>query len=240
MGTTKTSKSTPCVIILLIEPASSSHAPTISVALEKKGYQVTQVTTANEAIAQAQLIQPTTAVLDYSACKKNYAPLCHELRKECNDLPILVIMPENTEAEPDLPPNVIMLPSPFTSRKFLNRITRMQPEANDNVIRVGDLILYTQRRCLRHRGIEHRLTPMQTRLIEIFMRHPQEILSRRFLIKQVWETDYVGDTRTLDVHIRWLRKTIEDNPSKPRYITTVRGVGYRFEIPQDSGNPTEG
>ncbi len=63
------------------------------------------------------------------------------------------------------------------------------------------------------------------------MQRPGEVISRRELIRTVWDTEFMGDTRTLDVHIRWVREAVEDNPSKPRYITTVRGKGYRFSIP---------
>jgi len=65
------------------------------------------------------------------------------------------------------------------------------------------------------------------------MRHPGETLTRPFLMKQVWDTDYIGDTRTLDVHIHWVRHAIEEDPKSPVYLRTVRRVGYRFESPGD-------
>ena len=65
----------------------------------------------------------------------------------------------------------------------------------------------------------------------LFLRNPGKVLSRPEIIKQVWETDYVGDTRTLSVHIRWLRSKIEDDPNNPQFLRTVRGVGYRFDVP---------
>jgi DNA-binding response OmpR family regulator len=74
------------------------------------------------------------------------------------------------------------------------------------------------------------LTPRLCRLLEVFMRNPERVLSRKFLMKKVWETDYLGDTRTLEVHICWLRKKIEEDPRHPRYLKTVRGVGYRFSF----------
>ena len=74
------------------------------------------------------------------------------------------------------------------------------------------------------------LTPMLCQLLEVFMRNPEKVLGRRFLMKEVWETDYLGDTRTLEVHICWLRKKIEEDPRHPRYLITVRGRGYRFSL----------
>jgi len=76
-----------------------------------------------------------------------------------------------------------------------------------------------------------RLTLKEYRLLSTFMTHSGEVLPRKFLIKEIWETDYMGDTRMLDVHIRWIRQKIEDDPSSPVYLRTVRGVGYRFEAP---------
>ena len=71
------------------------------------------------------------------------------------------------------------------------------------------------------------------------MRSPGRVLSRKFLMKKIWKTDYMGDTRTLDVHIRWLREKIEENPSSPMYLRTVRRVGYRFDIPGETNKETK-
>jgi DNA-binding response OmpR family regulator len=94
------------------------------------------------------------------------------------------------------------------------------------------------RLCMRADGDEIRrdgsplsLAPKEFRLLSTFMQHSGEVLPRSFLIREIWKTDYLGDTRMLDVHIRWLRQKIEDNPSAPAYLRTVRGVGYRFEPP---------
>jgi len=76
-------------------------------------------------------------------------------------------------------------------------------------------------------GVVH-LTPKECQLLATFMRHQSQVLSHKFLMKEVWETDYVGDTRTLQVHVCWLRRKIEENPRRPNRLRTVRGVGYRF------------
>ena len=72
------------------------------------------------------------------------------------------------------------------------------------------------------------MTPKQARLLEMFLRAPGKLLTRREIIKHVWDTDYIGDTRTLDVHISWLRRAIELDPDNPKFLKTIRGVGYRF------------
>jgi DNA-binding response OmpR family regulator len=84
---------------------------------------------------------------------------------------------------------------------------------------------------------ERHLTPKQALLLELFMRHPGEVLTREFLMKRVWNTDYTGDTRTLDVHIHWVREAIEEDTGSPRYLHTVRGVGYRFQVPASADEP---
>jgi DNA-binding response OmpR family regulator len=99
-------------------------------------------------------------------------------------------------------------------------------------LKAGKLHLDLETRSLRRGKRVQQLTPKECTLLEVFMNNGGEVLTRKFLMKHVWETDYLGDTRTLDVHIRWLRQKIENNPSEPVLLRTVRGVGYRFEIPR--------
>jgi DNA-binding response OmpR family regulator len=98
-------------------------------------------------------------------------------------------------------------------------------------LRAGGLILDASGRYVVKNGVATHLTFKECTLLEILMRNRGKVLSRKILMKEVWETDYLGDTRTLDVHICWLRTKIEDEPREPLLIRTVRGVGYRFEVP---------
>jgi DNA-binding response OmpR family regulator len=82
-----------------------------------------------------------------------------------------------------------------------------------------------------------RLTPMQAKLLLLFMRHPGRVIRRKTIVKEIWDTDYTKDTRMLDVHICGLRKVIEDDPRHPAYLRTVRGVGYRFGVPGEDTSP---
>lgn len=97
------------------------------------------------------------------------------------------------------------------------------------ILRSGNLSLNLENRQLTKGKESKRLTPKECKLLETFISNGGEVLTRKFLMKEVWETDFLDDTRTLDVHIRWLREKIEDDPSNPVYLRTVRGVGYRFE-----------
>ena len=91
-----------------------------------------------------------------------------------------------------------------------------------------DLQLYPGECRVTRAGIEIRLSPKEYKLLELFMQNPRRVWSREQLIEQVWGVDYIGDSKTVDVHIRWLREKIEDDPSTPAKLVTVRGFGYRF------------
>jgi len=103
------------------------------------------------------------------------------------------------------------------------------------MLRIEDWTLNLDSRQIVTDNGAQKLTPMLCRLLEVFMRNPGKVLNRKFLMKEVWETDYLGDTRTLEVHICWLRKKIEEDPHRPRYLRTVRGVGYRFSLSNSKG-----
>jgi len=116
---------------------------------------------------------------------------------------------------------------PWTSRNEI--MAKSQKRQSNHLIETGPFRLDPQQRIL-FKG-EHRvqLTPLECRLLGFFMEHEGQILSHRFLMKEVWQTDYLGDIRTLYVHIRKLREKLEQDPSHPVHLRTVRGVGYLFE-----------
>lgn len=107
---------------------------------------------------------------------------------------------------------------------------RAESERRAAPLRIKDWTLDLDNRQVFTGNGAQKLTPQLCRLLEVFMRNPAKILSRKFLMKEVWETDYIGDTRTLEVHICWLRKKIEEDPRHPRFLRTVRGVGYHFSV----------
>jgi len=113
---------------------------------------------------------------------------------------------------------------------------RIQPKPHarskrpDALLRIKDWALDLESRQIVTGNGAQRLTPMLCQLLEVFMRNPEKVLDRGFLMREVWETSYLGDTRTLEVHICWLRKKIEKDPRHPRYLKTVRGVGYHLSV----------
>src|ERR671932_804670 len=112
------------------------------------------------------------------------------------------------------------------------------------VMTLGDLRLDPAQRRLTRKSKELALKPKEFDLLSFLMQHPGQVFTREQLLEQVWGRDFVGDSRTVDVHVRWLREKIEKHPSKPKLLETVRGVGYRVHAPHDGdqaagGVPTE-
>jgi DNA-binding response OmpR family regulator len=174
-------------------------------------------------------------ILDGRFLRFDYYRFCRALRTDGVDVPLLLILGEGDQAERGTGVNVT-LREPFTSVKLINRVVRLLPEQSDDVLTVGEIILDLEKRTVSRGKSNHRLTPKQAALLEIFMRHPGKVLSRAFLMKQIWDTDFVGDTRTLEVHIHWLRRAVEENPSRPIYLTTVRRQGYCFDVPHTNSS----
>lgn len=120
------------------------------------------------------------------------------------------------------------LSPPVTVRKLMHRIRKFL-QGGAGILNQGDVTLDLRERKVLCGESEHKLTPRLCALLAYLMRHPGRDLSRKEIMRAVWDTEYMGDTRTLDVHIHWLRRAVEPNPRSPLHILTVRGVGYRFE-----------
>lgn len=215
--------------VLLVESERPS-TPQFAEALLRKGYAVTIEHNAQAALQKLQSHSPDIIVLDVSSLKTSGTRICRALRAELNGTPILVVADKKNQPDDSAGQSLTLL-KPFTPRKLINGVVRLLPADDSSYLQVGPIKLNLAQRRIICGGREERVTPKQVRLLEVFMRHPGEILSRKTLIKQVWDTDYTGDTRTLDVHISWLRGVIEPNPAKPRYIKTIRGQGYRLDVP---------
>ncbi len=200
-------------------------------ALEKR-YRVLVAASGKRALALAQAQPPQVVVLDAVSMRTPGDRICQELRDGLKNVPIVHYHPgpkESAQSRAD----VVLFP-PFSPRKLLSAVARLLPAQDDTLVNCGPFAVNLARRVLLVDGQETQLTPKQASLVEIFFRHPGQTLERKILMEKVWNTDYLGDTRTLDVHVRWLRKVIEADPSKPRYLLTVRGVGYRLEVTDET------
>jgi DNA-binding response OmpR family regulator len=211
-------------------------------ALIRKGYDVvlSRDLDAPEDLSDAASLQPADlrsialTIIDVS-CGRDGTAYCRAISQACPYRPLILLVDEDAsisaESQKLTCGNVLQLP--FTPRKVINRVVKLLNHREGSVLKVGELTLNLQTRCVHHGESTHRLTPKQTELLQVFMEHAGQTLTRKFLMATVWNTDYMGDTRTLDVHVRWLREKIEENPSAPRYLRTVRGIGYRLGPPSD-------
>jgi DNA-binding response OmpR family regulator len=155
--------------------------------------------------------------------------ICRSLKDASSNTPLLIIASPSRPHQDELCANVV-LTLPFTSRKLLNRIVPLLPSEERNILRAGPIRLDAEHKRLYCQGREAKLTPRMVDLMKIFLTHPGEVLEREALFSKVWNTEYTEDTRTLDVHISWLRQALEENPRKPEFLKTIRAVGYRLDV----------
>lgn len=221
---------TPIHTILLIEgrkPTAEYLAPV----LNDQRYNIVTAHTRRDALAKVQEAHPSVIVLDSPSLRFSSHRFCAALQDANLEIPVLMLLPKEKEIDRSVGARA-HLHYPCSARKLINRITRLLSTSDDEVLQVGDIVLNTKQMYVVRGKREIHLTPKQAQLLEIFMHHPGEILTRAFLMKQVWDTDFLDDTRTLDVHVHWVRKAIEDDPKSPICLRTVRRKGYRFEVPE--------
>ena len=218
--------------VLVIERTQVQN-PSFSEALKKR-YEVFTAPSGRKGLTLAGEFLPGVIVLDAISMRTPGDRVCQLLREHLPTTPMVHLFPGEKNKVQSCAEVVLTLP--FTARKLVNAIERLlqmqttpQPGAVEAVV-CGPFALDMSRRVLRFQGQETSLTPKLAQLIEIFMRYPGQTLDRKMLMSQVWNTDYLGDTRTLDVHIRYIRQAVEADPSKPIYFKTVRGIGYRLEV----------
>lgn len=217
----------------------------ISIALEEEGYEVQTTNNGRNALNLLQNNKgltglefiPDLIILDLMLPEVNGLDICRLLRYQGNITPILVISAKGSETDRVLGLEVgadDYLTKPFSMRELtarcraLLRRQRYSSQAQTPFQQYRDINLFPQECRVVVRGQEINLSPKEFRLLELFMSYPRRVWSREQLIEQVWGGDFLGDTKTVDVHIRWLREKLELDPSQPEYIITVRGFGYRF------------
>lgn len=184
--------------------------------------------------------RPDFAVIDTTGSALDTLKICEQLRERHSDLMVMLLSPEGTKLSQGRHANIHLV-QPFTARKLSNRIKKLLllTGSHTKPLTVGDFTLDPEKRRVTHHGGIVRLTPKEYRLLELLARHAGNVLSRKQIMKEVWDTDFLGDTRTLDVHIRWLREKIEEVPKTPIHIRTIRRVGYVFNASEPSDDATE-
>jgi two-component system alkaline phosphatase synthesis response regulator PhoP len=209
---------------------------TVCAYLEKDNFRVFTAFTGPEALDAAQRLDPDLIVLDIMLPGLDGLELLREVRQRSD---VYVLMLTAKTEETDRIVGLTMgaddyMTKPFSPRELVVRVKailrRDRGSASEPTrLTFERLTINLDERRVWKDGQEIELTAMEFELLHVFARHPRLVLSREQLIRQVWNTDYYGDDRVVDVHIGRLRKKIEDEPSNPTLITTVRGAGYRFE-----------
>lgn len=229
--------------ILLIED-EDLIGEMVVVALEEEGYEVHAVSNGRAALSLLQSPElnrvkfvPDLIILDLMLPEVNGLDICRLLRYQGDITPILIVSAKSSETDRVLGLEVgadDYLTKPFSMRELIARcraLIRRQGYSDSSassVQKYRDISLFSQECRVMVRGSEVNLSPKEFRLLELFMSYPRRVWSREQLIEQVWGPDFLGDTKTVDVHIRWLREKLEEEPSQPEYLITVRGFGYRF------------
>jgi two-component system alkaline phosphatase synthesis response regulator PhoP len=202
--------------------------------LERAGYRVTSVADGDEGLRRLFASRPDLLVLDLMLPGKNGLEILREVRGESmtRDLPVIVLTARSAEMDKLLGFEHgadDYLTKPFGPRELVARVQallrRAQPSKNEGEFAVGELTISTLAREAVHRGKKLALTPREFELLAFLARHPGRVLSREELLRKVWGYDYVGETRTVDVHVRRLRAKLGD---KGKLIQTVTGSGYKF------------
>ncbi|MDX9990473.1 MAG: response regulator transcription factor [Anaerolineales bacterium] len=214
--------------ILLIE-GKKAEQPVFAAELQKKGFSVFVVPNGSQAVNKWAEIAPDLLVVNAASLGSSGVRIVQALREKQEErLPIILLVDASRPVDKSTADVVLVLP--FTVQKLANRIKPYLPGDGANIIQAGPLRLDLEHRRVRCMGKNIRLTPRLSQLLQLLIEHRGEVVERESLFKQVWETDYTGDTRTLDVHISWLRKAIELDPNHPKFLHTVRGVGYRLDV----------
>jgi two-component system response regulator RegX3 len=238
----KKSKSEQRVRLLVVED-EESFIDALSVGLDHEGFDITIARDGQEAVVLFDKGNFDTVLLDLMLPKMSGLDVCRAIRVK-SDVPIIIVSAKGEEVD-----MVLMLElgaddyvtKPYRLRELVARIHAVlrrreihdQSSGEQEQIQCGRIRMdIDARRCFVG-DAEIKLRKKEFALLRLLLENPGRVLTREVLIDRVWGSDYVGDTKTLDVHIKRLRTLIEDDPKNPTGITTVRGVGYRFEITPD-------
>lgn len=195
----------------------------------QKHYETYLVRSGKQGAKSAIDVQADVIILDAISLGTTGDRICKRLREAFPDRYLIHLYPKK-KAKADSVADALLC-APISPRTLLSTIALLVTNYEQSLLRCGDFALDLDRRILIVGDDETALTPKQSALIETFLRHPNQTLERKWLMQRIWNTDYTGDTRTLNVHIRFVREVLEKDASNPQFIKTVRGVGYRFEVP---------
>ena len=222
------------ILIVEDEPAL---AESVQYSLSREGFDVEVAADGEKALERFRASSPDLLVLDLMLPRLSGLDVCRIVRGE-SSVPIVIVTAKDAEADKvaglELGADDYVT-KPFSMRELISRVRALlrragmaaQPEPLE-VLRGGSVELDVGKHEARVAGEPMSLPPKEFELLEAFLRRKGRLLTREFLIEEVWGSDYYGDTRTLDVHVKRLRQKVEENPHEPSHLLTVRGLGYRF------------
>ncbi len=233
--------------ILVVEDEPSLQE-TLVYNLRKQGYEVEAVSEGNLAVEKARTYGPDVIILDIMLPGMDGFEICKILRREMT-VPILMLTARDDEIDRVVGLEVgadDYLTKPFSMRELIarvkaqlrrtelirsemTRVGKSQPATSERNLNFGNLVVNQERREVTLDGAVVPLKPKEYELLVFFATHQGRMLSREFILERVWGWEYIGDSRTVDVHVRWLRQKVEKDPANPKRLITVRGGGYRFE-----------
>jgi two-component system response regulator RegX3 len=235
------SRSQPTVLVAEDE---ESFVDALVVGLEREGFRVEVARDGVETLERFAAVRPDLVLLDVMLPRLSGIDVCREIRSR-SQVPIIMVTAKGSEIDTVVGLEVgadDYVAKPFRLRELVARmraVLRRAPPGDDErraaeVLEVAGVRLDPERHEVTVRGVEVRLPLKEFELLELLLANAGRVLTRGQLIDRVWGPDYVGDTKTLDVHIKRLRQRLEPDPAHPSLITTIRGVGYRFEVPRRS------
>jgi two-component system response regulator RegX3 len=245
----------PKAVSVLLAEDEESFVDALVIGLTREGFEVIVARDGPEALRLFDAHQPDLILLDLMLPKLSGIDVCRAIRAR-SSVPIIMVTAKSTEIDTVVGLEVgadDYVTKPYRLRELVARmravLRRMplppgQPASGEEaeeqeesdrqpILEAGPVRVDPDRRRVFVRDEEVRLRRKEFELLELLVKNAGRVLTRETLIDRVWGSDYVGDTKTLDVHIKRLRSHVEEDPSSPKLITTIRGVGYRFEAPRD-------
>jgi two-component system response regulator RegX3 len=230
----------PQATVLIVED-EESFVEALVVGLKREGFLVKVARDGAEAIDMFDVVRPDLLLLDVMLPKVSGIDVCREIRRRSR-VPIIMVTAKASEIDTVVGLEVgadDYVTKPYRLRELVARmraVLRRSPREetipmSGDALEVGDVALDPERHEVFVRSAQVTLPLKEFELLELLLANAGRVLTREMLIDRIWGPNYYGDTKTLDVHIKRLRSKIEDNPSSPRRITTIRGLGYKYEAP---------
>ena len=228
--------------VLVVED-EDSFVDALSVGLQREGFRVQVARDGAEALELFDLVEPDLVLLDLMLPRISGVDVCRQLRARTS-VPIIMVTAKSSEIDTVVGLEVgadDYVSKPYRLRELVARMRaalRRVPQGDsvppsEDALLVGDVRLDPDRHEVVVRGSDVSLPLKEFELLELLLANAGRVLTRETLIDRIWGVDYVGDTKTLDVHVKRLRAKVEDDPSNPRRIITIRGLGYKYEVPRD-------